>query len=64
MASMTLYGCARVSSLDQDPILQEEMLCAVGWQVVRAEKKNGTAPRCAGGGKGRGSGRRRSPDPL
>ena len=40
---MTLYGYARVSSLDQDLTLQEEMLRAAGCQIVRAEKKNGTA---------------------
>jgi DNA invertase Pin-like site-specific DNA recombinase len=40
---MTLYGYARVSSLDQDLTLQEVMLRAVGCQVVRAEKKSGTA---------------------
>jgi DNA invertase Pin-like site-specific DNA recombinase len=40
---MALYGYASVSSLDQDLTLQEEMLCAAGCQIVRAEKKGGTA---------------------
>src|SRR3712207_2814553 len=40
--AMTLYGYARVSSLDQDLTLQEEMLRAAGCQIVRAEKKSGT----------------------
>src|SRR5215217_7612614 len=43
MPSMALYGYARVSSLDQDLTLQEEMLRAAGCQIVRAEKKSGTA---------------------
>jgi DNA invertase Pin-like site-specific DNA recombinase len=40
---MALYGYARVSSLEQDLTLQEEMLRAAGCQIVRAEKKSGTA---------------------
>ena len=40
---MAHYGYARVSSLDQDLTLQEAMLRAAGCQIVRAEKKNGTA---------------------
>ena len=38
---MTLYGHARVPSLDQDLSLQEEGWRAVGRQVVRAEKRGG-----------------------
>src|ERR671928_1553010 len=38
---MPLYGYARVSSLDQDLTLQEEMLRAAGCHVVRAEKRSG-----------------------
>ena len=40
---MTLYGYARISTLDQDLTLQEERLRAAGCQIVRAEKKSGTA---------------------
>jgi DNA invertase Pin-like site-specific DNA recombinase len=40
---MALYGYARVSSLDQELTLQEKMLRAAGCQIVRAEKKSGTA---------------------
>jgi DNA invertase Pin-like site-specific DNA recombinase len=40
---MAHYGYARVSSLDQDLTLQEAMLRAAGCQIVRAEKKSGTA---------------------
>ena len=39
---MTLYGYARVSTLDQDLTLQEMALRAVGCEVVRAEKASGT----------------------
>jgi len=39
---MTLYGYARVSSLDQDLAIQEEKLRAAGCQVIRAEKRSGT----------------------
>jgi len=38
---MTLYGYARVSSTDQDLLLQEAALRAAGCQVIRAEKKTG-----------------------
>src|SRR5215218_5988216 len=38
---MPLYGYARVSSLDQDLTLQEEMLRAAGCHIVRAEKRSG-----------------------
>jgi DNA invertase Pin-like site-specific DNA recombinase len=40
---MTLYGYARVSSLDQDLTLQDQMLRAAGCPMVWAEKKSGTA---------------------
>ena len=39
---MTLYGYARVSSLDQDLAIQEEKLRAAGCRVIRAEKRSGT----------------------
>lgn len=39
---MTLYGYARVSTLDQDLTLQETALRAAGCEVVRAEKASGT----------------------
>src|SRR3954453_12027387 len=38
---MPHYGYARVSSLDQELTLQEEMLRAAGCHVVRAEKRSG-----------------------
>ena len=38
---MPLYGYARVSSLDQDLAIQEEMLRAAGCHMVRAEKRSG-----------------------
>jgi DNA invertase Pin-like site-specific DNA recombinase len=38
---MPLYGYTRVSSLDQDLTLQEEMLRAAGCHIVRAEKRSG-----------------------
>ena len=38
---MPLYGYARVSSLDQDLTLQEEMLRAAGCHIVRAENRSG-----------------------
>ena len=38
---MPLYGYARVSSLDQNLTLQEEMLRAAGCHIVRAEKRSG-----------------------
>ena len=40
---MTLYGYARVSSLDQDLTLQETTLRAAGCHIVRAEKRSGVA---------------------
>jgi len=39
---MTLYGYARVSSLDQDLAIQEEKLHAAGCRVIRAEKRSGS----------------------
>lgn len=39
---MTLYGYARVSSLDQDYSLQEKALKAAGCHIVRSEKVSGT----------------------
>lgn len=39
---MTLYGYARVSTLDQDLTLQETALRTAGCEVVRAEKASGT----------------------
>ena len=39
---MTLYGYARVSTLDQDLTLQEMALRVAGCEVVRAEKASGT----------------------
>ena len=40
---MPLYGYARVSTLDQDLAIQEEKLRAAGCQMIRAEKRSGTA---------------------
>jgi DNA invertase Pin-like site-specific DNA recombinase len=37
-----LYGCARVSSIDQDLRLQRAALKAVGCNVIRAEKASGS----------------------
>jgi DNA invertase Pin-like site-specific DNA recombinase len=39
---MSLYGYARVSTIDQDLTLQREALKAVGCDVIRAEKVSGT----------------------
>lgn len=38
-----LYGYARVSTSDQDTVIQEEALKAAGAEVVRAEKVSGTS---------------------
>ena len=38
---MTLYGYARVSTVDQDLGIQEAALRAAGCRVVRAEKRSG-----------------------
>ncbi len=40
---MTLYGSARVSTVDQDLAVQERVLRAAGCQGARAEKRSGTA---------------------
>ncbi|QCK85576.1 recombinase family protein [Phreatobacter aquaticus] len=40
---MTMYGYARVSSVDQDLSIQIEALKAAGCAAVRAEKKSGTS---------------------
>ncbi len=40
---MALYGYARVSTSDQDFVLQEKTLREAGCDVVRAEKKVGPA---------------------
>lgn len=40
---MPAYGYARVSSVEQDLSIQETALRAAGCQVIRAEKKSGTA---------------------
>ena len=39
---MTLYGYARVSSIDQDLGIQNGALKAAGCEVIRAEKGSGT----------------------
>src|SRR5574338_772026 len=39
---MTLYGYARVSSIDQDLTIQQAALKAAGCDIVRAEKASGT----------------------
>lgn len=41
--TMALYGYARVSTSDQDFVLQEKTLREAGCDVVRAEKKAGLA---------------------
>ena len=40
---MTLHGHARVSTVDQDPGIQEAALRAAGCRMVRAEKRSGAA---------------------
>ena len=40
---MAVYGYARVSSLDQDASLQEEILRHAGCEIVRAEKASGSS---------------------
>ena len=39
---MAIYGYARVSSADQDYVLQEQALRTAGCEVIRAEKASGT----------------------
>ena len=39
---MTIYGYARVSSIDQNLAIQQNALKAAGCEVVRAEKASGT----------------------
>ena len=39
---MTTYGYARVSTIDQDFLIQQNALKAAGCEVVRAEKASGT----------------------
>jgi DNA invertase Pin-like site-specific DNA recombinase len=39
---MTLYGYARVSSIDQDLSIQQEALQKAGCGIIRAEKRSGT----------------------
>jgi hypothetical protein len=40
---VTLHGHARVSTVDQDPGIQEAALRAAGCRMVRAEKRSGAA---------------------
>jgi DNA invertase Pin-like site-specific DNA recombinase len=40
---MACYGYARVSSIDQDYLIQEHALHAAGCKIVRAEKVSGTS---------------------
>lgn len=40
---MTIYGYARVSTVDQDLSIQEEALLGAGCELVRSEKVSGTS---------------------
>jgi DNA invertase Pin-like site-specific DNA recombinase len=40
---MTIYGYARVSTIDQDLTIQQEALAAAGCEIVRSEKVSGTS---------------------
>ena len=40
---MSIYGYARVSTLDQDFSIQDAALKTAGCEVIRAEKASGTA---------------------
>jgi DNA invertase Pin-like site-specific DNA recombinase len=40
---MTVYGYARVSSIDQDLTIQENALRAAGCEIIRSEKISGTS---------------------
>ena len=42
-ATVAAYGYARVSTLDQDPTIQEETLRKAGCDIIRSEKVSGTS---------------------
>jgi DNA invertase Pin-like site-specific DNA recombinase len=41
---MSIYGCARISTLDQDLSIQRTVLKAAGCEVIGAEKASGVRP--------------------